>query len=272
MIEASKYEISIRYDGLEASEHTMDMGALGESMHGMSRVISTIGTFIITHRYSATYAGQVVRVKAGKPIANCVTISAVWDFISQQQVFSGVASSIFAAIFGWIVGQSRDGKQEMKYLNQALHTAIEAMANGNQKQFDRLLSTLERMAEGLRPAMRQAVEPVGRFCRTMTVNQAVVVDAAAADDIRSTEDEEISEASTWTVTLTELDLEKSTAKLRIANDPSRRISAVINDPAARAASNIYLRAFASGQSLQVTGKAGYRDDVIKTIYIFDARE
>ncbi len=43
--------IRIRYDGLDATNHELELGSLAESLRGLSRIISVTGNFVATGRY-----------------------------------------------------------------------------------------------------------------------------------------------------------------------------------------------------------------------------
>lgn len=261
--------VPIRYDGMDAERHQIELSSFGESLHGMARVLAVTGHFMVTHEYVKQYQAQDVRVLVEEPKANCVTVGAVIQFAQQQQLFSGFATGALSAILTWLFTRSANRRDEMKAIKDSLDKAIATLAGNNQETVQRMLSTMERMAEALRPSIRNAVAPVGRTCSTMTIAGSLVVDEAAADAIRSDRVDEVTPEKPWRVRITEFDTESATAKVRLVGDDAqeRRIKAVITDPSAKMLANGYAQALLTQVEIDVRGKATLRDGEIVQLYI-----
>lgn len=257
--------IPIRYDGGDAARHEIELHVLGESLQGMARVLAVTGNFVATGDFTKRYQAMDVRVLVKEPKANCYTLDAIITFAQQQQLFSGFAGPIVIGLVTWIFSRASGKKEEMKMLKDALDKLL-AMQSDNQ---DKLHATLEKMADSLRPAVRQAVAPVGKSCTQMTVAGKYVVDEATAEAIRSSGDVEVGTERSWELTISELDSENSTAKVRLIDDDSRRIKAKITDPLASTVPNPYASALAHGTMIKVKGKAVLKDGEIDTLYISD---
>ncbi|MGH9439418.1 MAG: hypothetical protein ACRD22_16385, partial [Terriglobia bacterium] len=89
MDDLETYRISLRYDGLDAEKHELDLYALGESMQGFARVTGTAAHFALTHEYKRYFRSQSLRVLAKEPEANCFRVDLVFEFIRQHQILSG---------------------------------------------------------------------------------------------------------------------------------------------------------------------------------------
>jgi len=258
--------VPIRYDGGDAAQHQIELNTLGESLRGMARILAVTGNFAASGEYAHQYQAMSVRVLVNEPKANCYTLEAVIQFAQQQQLFSGVAEPLIGALVAWVFSRASGKKEEMKMLKDALDKVL-AMQSSNQ---DKLHATLEKMADSLRPAVRQAVAPVGRTCTTMTVGGGMyVVDEATADAIRAGGDVEVGSEQIWLLSISELDRENSTAKVRLADDDSKRIKAKITDPLAATFPSPYASALASGGVIKVKGKATFKDGEIDCLYISD---
>lgn len=261
--------VPIRYDGMDAEQHQIELSSLGESLQGMARVLAVTGHFVLTQEYVKQYQAHDIKVLVAEPKANCFSIHAVLEFAKQQQVFAGIAAPALSAILAWIFARSANRRDEMKALKDSLDKAINTLASNNQETIQRMLGTMERMADALRPAVREAVKPIGRTCTQMTVDGSIVVDQAAAEAIRSEAIDEVTAEKTWRIRITELDLESSSAKVRLDGDGNqeRRIKAVITDPAVKVLSNPYAQALVSQSELAVRGKATLREGEIAQLYI-----
>ncbi|MBD9534680.1 hypothetical protein IB227_02295 [Stenotrophomonas sp. STM01] len=257
--------VPIRYDGGDAERHEIELNVLGESLQGMARVLAVTGNFVATGEYTKQYQAMDVRVLVKEPKANCYTLEALISFAQQQQLFSGVAGPVVGALVAWIFSRASGKKEEMKMLKDALDKVL-AMQSDNQ---DKLHATLEKMADSLRPAVRQAVAPVGKSCTTMTVAGSYVIDEPTAQAIRGTGEMEVGAERVWELIISELDSETSTAKVRLADDDSKRIKARITDPLAATIPNPYATALATAAMIKVKGKAVMKDGEVEAIFISD---
>ncbi|NIK50296.1 hypothetical protein [Xanthomonas arboricola] len=265
--EESQTSVPIRYDGGDAAQHEIELNGLGESLQGMARILAVSSNFLATGEYTKQYQAMAVRVMVREPRANCFSIDAIVKFAQQQQLFSGLAGPALGALLAWIFSRASGKSEEMKMLKDALDKVL-AMQSSNQ---DRLHSTLEKMADSLRPAIKQAVAPVGRSCTQMTIAQKYVVDEATAEAIRSEGELEVATEQDWKLVISELDRENKTAKVRLVSDDSKRVRAKITDPLADMTPNPYLTAFAQGSTIQVRGKATLKNGEIELLYISDVR-
>lgn len=265
--------IPIRYDGLDAESHQIDLAALGESLQGMSKVLGVVGHFVVTGKYAKQVQALDVRVVAlEEPKANCFRIDAALQFVQQHGLLQGAAGALITAIVAWLVARNSNKSTEMKLLKDSLDRAIHEMAQGNQATIQALTQTLERVAEGTRPALRRAVAPVGGTCTSMTIGGTATIDIPAAEAIRAESPDEVDDARPYLVRITELDLESSSAKLRLGDgDDEARVPAQIIDPAFALPGNVYTQAFTAQAPLRVTAKATLREGVITRLYVSDAR-
>ena len=260
--------VALRYDGRDAANHEIDLFSLGESLQGMARVIAVLGNFAVTGNDAKQLSALDVRVVAREPRANCYTIEAALQFAQQQQLLSGGVSAAVGAFIAFAFNRAANRRDEMDRLHASLNQCIEALAGNNAQVVERMATMLETIVDSLKPAMRQAVEPVGRSCTSMTVANTVIIDEAAATEIRRDEPEQVDEERAYSIRITELDLENKTAKVRLDIDESdRRLRAVISDPMLGVASNEYLLSFMNQQPLSVRAKAVLRAGEIVQLHI-----
>ena len=271
---AQSYEIAtipIRYDGLDAEQHKIDLMLLGESIQGIGRVLATVGHFAVTGQYAKQKQALDVKVYVCEPRANCFSITAVLEFAKEQQLLQGGIGTIIGVLLAWLFNRSRNSQEEMKAIKDSLDKALLALAGQNQQLVQPLLGTIERLADSLQPSIRAAVAPVGRSCDAMKIGDAAPIDRVAAESIRAATVGELTAEKTWSIRISELDLESATAKIRLedgeALDDDSRIKGKITDPAFGQTDNPYVRAFSRREPLTVHAKAAVRDGVIETLYI-----
>lgn len=277
-------KISLRYDGLDAENHEIDLACLGESLKGFSKILATAGTFAVTQRYSKNVSGQDVKVYAKEARANCFTLDTVINFVGQSQLFSGAMGSILGALIPYIFNRNSQKKEEMKALKDSLDKAIEALGNKDRDTIDGLLKVIEKMAEELRPSVRQAVSPIGNTCREISVTTSGGYEPARINEddkaaIDRLNDDEVIGLREYKIFITEFDAQRTTAKVIILGDENnRRIPADISDPSVRKAGNPYITALnaylesqgAGSACVTVTAKASVKKGNISKLYIADA--
>lgn len=269
-------EVPVTYDGKMADEHKIDLFSLGVSLQGVARVLAVSSNFVVTGDYAKQFGSQGVKVYASEPRAKCFELSAIIEFAQQQQLFSGFGVALFGGIISFVVAKASGNREEMKLLSQRLEQAIKELGNRDQQVIDRMMSTIERMADALRPSVRNAVEPVGRECDTLTIGRKgdpgiTVVDKATRDAIWSEGDVTLTDLREWEVVFTELDKESKTGKVRLVSDESNaRIKAEVSDPAFLMPDNKYLASYAHNQAVIIKAKAMLKDGDLDRLYVSDA--
>lgn len=258
--------VPLRYDGLDAEQHELDLDALGESLRGAARILGVVGHFATSGQYVMQARSMGVRVIAREPKANCYTLETVLQFAQQQGLLQGAVAPIVGAVVGLVIAKASNNRAEMKHLAASLNKALEMLAQNNADQREQLVAVVEKMTSALRPAARMLVAPVGRSCREMRVGPDVVIDQPTAAAIRGEPSDEVDQERSYALLLTELDLESRTAKIRLENDPDRRIKAHITDPVITP----YAQAFADQVQIEVRAKAVMREGEIRAIYISNA--
>lgn len=267
--------LTLRFDGLDASSHQIDLYSLGESLQGFARILSTVGHFSATQEYSKNFSIHVVKTYAQEVRANCFSVDMVINWVQQNQIFSGSAGAVLAVILPWIFSRHKNKTEEMKLLKDSLDKAIEQLGNRDQEVINRLTSTIEKMAEELRPAARQAVYPIGQSCKTISIfdkgkNKPIgVINEQDKEEISKLQDGEVTGIQEFNIVISELDKQKATCKVSV-NGADKRISASISDPLINTPDNVYYKAFVSNEILKVTGKAIIKDGDIYKLVIIDA--
>lgn len=259
--------VPLRYDGLDAEAHEIDLAALGLSLQGAARILAVTGNFATTGKYVSKRPAMDIRVVAREPRANCFTLEAILQFAQQQGLFQGGIGAILSALVTWLVARASNNKEEMKHLADSLNKAIEALSLDSADSRGQTMAVIDKMIEALRPAAKQMVAPIGRSCRQMSVGDYVVIDEATAEAIRGEDGDEVDQERQYEVLITELDLEKRTAKVRLDDKSEKRIRAIITDPAINIDGNAYASAFVMRRLIKVMAKSVLRDDEIRMLFI-----
>ncbi|RYG55579.1 MAG: hypothetical protein EON56_05425, partial [Alphaproteobacteria bacterium] len=124
----------IKYDGLDANEHTLDLRLFGESLAGIDRVASAGLIMLTTRRMPKKGERFPLRLKAREPEASSVLIQAVidnaaWALPLAHEIATGVSidllTSWFGAVFNLAGGRSKEADPHFNKLMDHLEKVRE---------------------------------------------------------------------------------------------------------------------------------------------------
>ncbi|WP_062233159.1 hypothetical protein [Aureimonas sp. N4] len=264
----------IRYDGMDASNHEIELGALSESLKGLSRILGVVGNFVVTDRYIQHRDAMAVKVVVRPPEAHCFELLASLKWVTEQPLISGTLAGVFATLITYIFKRAAGQREEMKAIKDSLDQAIKELGHRDQSQIDRLLTTIDRMADALRPAVRQAVAPIGQTASSLSVggtasNPAVRIGPAERDAILSDADVEVGDERDFLVLISELDMDTGTCRISLADDLDTRILGRITDPVFAQPNNPYVSAMAARRPIKVRAKPTLKDGAMERLFISD---
>ena len=267
----------LRFDGLDAERHEIDLGDLAESLRGMSRIIAVTGNLAATGRFAQHRDAMSVRVLARPPEAHCFEIVAWLHWVAENPLTSATVSGLTVALITYVCKRASGQREEMKHLKDSLDKAITELGSRDAGTVARLLDTVDRMADALRPAVRQAVTPIGQSAMTLTVSDQktggnVRLDAADRESIMAEVDSEITPQREYVVEITSLSMENGSCKLILANDAENRVNGQVTDPQVMRPNNPYALAMAGRRRIRVRAKASIREGEIEKLFISDVVE
>ena len=181
--------------------------------------------------------------------------------------------------------------EEMKHLSQALQASI----SQHVKTQERMLLTIEKLAESLQPAVRQALSPVGQSVDSISLSSKDSDGCATPAGTAFTFDRHTKELATnrkniaitgphqLSSVISELDMLTGSCKISVLSDmdplypidnltgdPTKRITAKIVDPVISVPNNPYAEALSNASSITFTAKAQIdADGQVAVLYISD---
>jgi hypothetical protein len=261
--------ISIRYEGGDAVEHAIDLNQLGVSLQGFARILAVCGNFVETGKYNKQFDSLSVKVIAKEPDQHhCYEVVAyVQSILTSANFWSGTGGAALSAIVAYVL--SRRSGEEMKHLKDALDLAIGQNASINEK----LIATIDKMAEALRPAARNATYPIGRTCQRVDLysgnSRIANLDQSSQDGFSQNSGNEITATKKWVGLISELDVRTGTCKVSLGDSDSR-VQAEITDPIRMVPNNPYALALAAQVKIEFLAKAEVDEDrEIVKLYISD---
>jgi hypothetical protein len=278
--ESSDIAFEIRYEGGDAVSHMIEMSALSESLDGFSRIYSVISHFVATGQYARQIQALSTKTYAVEPQAKCFNVPGWISMAASTGLFQGFAGIALTLIVSHVFKRNSSDKEEMKHLRELFEKQL-GFGNG---VTEKMLATIERLADALQPAVKKSVAPVGKTCTRIdlyaegTIHQTI--DAQLKHMILMDSEADLSSESEYLVRISEMDKIKKTCKVHFIDGVSddvtdedgslERIIADITDPAIMLAQNAYIKSFASGSAVKIKAKALMKDGLITRLFISDA--
>ncbi|AQR62750.1 hypothetical protein BZG35_14645 [Brevundimonas sp. LM2] len=269
-----QFRINIRFDGLDADDHVIDMRLFGEAMIGLEKTLSA-GLNALATGSVPPRSKLMLAIKATPPRDGCVQLDAVIELaqgvlpiLKPALLAAGgaIAKHLISATikrFGGSRGQSASEVEKVLDL-------MKVEKDDRQRERETLLGVIDR----LRPAAVQMMAPVGRSAEQLTITSAndddpTVFDVPMAQALRSRSDLEVSEMQPMRLKVDGITVHTRTLKVEDPNVPGRYVTAEVRDPAFTDGENVYTQSVT--KMLDVQAKATYREGILHRIHIMDAK-
>jgi hypothetical protein len=272
--------IIIRYDGLDADGHFIDLGLLGKSIQGASRLLGSAGSIVATGQYAKQSQSLSVRVLAAQPQAHCWELPAVITTILPaatpmlpifKEAATTAATRAVTGIVNYAISKVGGRNKEAEIAHDIAMKALEEMGHTSRATVE----AMERVVSSQRPAIKLFVAPGGESCSVARIGDpsfgAISVDVATRDIIDAPDSAQILDAADYEILISEFDFKNRSCKfsLREQDNPNDRYSGEITDPIARTPKNPYSTALDNQRWLWVRGKAEVKDGQLDKLYISD---
>ena len=280
--------ISIKFEGGDADQHTVDMRLLGRSLIGFDRIISDGVIFIMEGRFPKRGERSHLIVKAHQPNEGSHEIISV---LQDRLGMLGLGWTIFKdsggeIIWEWIkfvleytAGNRSNSDKALDALLEMNRDNLAARDKSEQRTveaLDRARSDAMALAERLATPAGNAVAPVGPSARSVSFATGAslrhVVDEPMADAIRARGELEVSDLMTLTLTADGWVYHSRTLSVHHPERPGRFIQAKVRDPLGDEDGNVYADAGRDKATIVVQGKIARRAGEIEGIYIMDYGE
>jgi hypothetical protein len=262
-MDSGEIKIPIKYQGLDADRHEIEIVALGQSLQGAGRLIRAAGSVVVPrHRTS----GLRVVAKTAHPA--CFEIIAL--LVLMQPVLpllTPAAQKAIEAIVNYTIARFSNKSDAADRMVDLAKTAMQEMGMTSRAS----LEAIVKISENNRASVRQFVAPVGDTCLTVMIgheiNGAVLFNQHDRQAIES-EILEIGDEAAFAVLITELDLQNRTCKFNIRGESEdKRYIGNITDPSLVIPNNQYSIALAQKQWLDVRAKPEITEGEITRLYI-----
>lgn len=274
------HSILLKYDGLDASNGLLELGQLGKSIEGASRLLGIAGHIVATGVYAKQAQAISVRVMVAPPRRGSVDLPAILMtavpaiapvFPTIADITKKAATKAVEAIVNHVISKAGGKESEAKMALEIVDKAMRELGHTSRAA----IGAVERVAVHNKLAIRMFVAPVGESCATAQIgnieNGAILIDTQTREVIDAPEPIEIGKETQFDVFISELDLKTQSCKVtfRGSEDPTHRINGEITDPQVRVPENAYSKAFNAQKFISVKGKAQIKDGEIDRIFISD---
>ncbi|WP_250492809.1 hypothetical protein [Caballeronia sp. GAWG1-1] len=275
--------ITVRYEGNEAEQHEIELHQLGQSIQGFARIFAICANVLRTGKIARHLDSLEVRVMA-VPVAehNCFEVLAmIKTLATSKDLWSGAFGALLAAVVQYVLSRkARNGDEDlMEFLKDTLQQALHNNQLESQRfamTIEKMMVTIEKLAESLRPAARQALSPIGRSCNRIDLYAGdcafVTLDSGHKQAFADAEAVLSDHLATYDGLISEFDMATGACKVTLEGEPSR-IPAIVTDPIFNRPNNPYVEAMACAISLRFLAKADLdADGNPSKLYISDTAE
>jgi hypothetical protein len=110
--------IVIRFDGLDADHHEIELSTLLTSLGGLSQIIATSAHFALTGELSLRRDQRSLRVVVRAPREECWVIHAVVQLVHEHPTITTYASATLAnltsGVIGYIFARNANQREELR--------------------------------------------------------------------------------------------------------------------------------------------------------------
>jgi hypothetical protein len=252
--EEMQESVSIRYEGEDAAKHLIELNQLGVSLQGFARILAVCGNFVETGKYNKQFDSLSVKVLAAEPDEHhCYEVLAhIQSYLTSDNLWSGGGGAVLAAVIAYVL--SRRSSEEMKHLKDALDKSLANSATMTEK----LIATIDKMADALRPSARMATSPIEKTCGNIDIysggNKVASLDRVSKEFFSAQGDTSFNATTEYIGLISELDTKTGSCKISL-DDNEQRIQSEITDPIRSLPNNGYALALASQEKIRFRAKA-----------------
>ena len=277
---------SLRFDGLDATNHQLDMRLLGRTLIGVDRVVSDAVILGATGRTATAKDRRELTILISAPRAACVelpgliaTAGGLLPIITETLKHPG-PKYVFEFLSFLLKHNGGKPKEAEVHLMKALDLAFEDRQHERETFFENEADWRAHslaLAALLTKPLREMVAPLGPSAETLTiqgagVDQTTVIDVPMAEALRSNEALEVGDMNSYRVKIDGLIKHSRQLKVELLSDVGIFVNAEVRDPAFDTLPNIYTKALDADGVLIVQAKPTYRSGTLHKLHIMDASE
>lgn len=292
----------VRFDGLDARRHQMDMRELGKALIGLDRSISDAVFLATEDRLPKPRERRMLVVRVEAPQAACVELHGVVEATAgvlplAWEILKNPGTQFIFEMLSYLLkrrgGKPREAEAHAMEAYRLLaadradeRATIASLVDqtlrdrDREREFigtmqDRFLQHAEILAENLAEPLKQVVSPIGRTSETLSIPSPMglaptVIDVPMAEAVRSKEPLEVGDMTRMRVRVDGLIKHNRQLKVELEGDPGRYLNAEVRDPAFDETPNVYTQAVSDESFIEVDAKPTYRNGELVKLHIMNA--
>ena len=288
---------SLRYEGNDADEHTMDALQFGRSLAGAARIYNVTAHYCLfgevpRGNYKKELTSYVSVPKEGSYEACVVITTLTQQNLMYTELGKAALTQVLFAVIGalkrlWITNKPEDTvtalNRTLTEIALASPEANKLLTNGLIKANDdlaslqgKLIETLPVLASSLRPSAKKMVTPIGNSCKSMCqfhgTSFATAITEPEADVIREGDHLEIEGIDNFECErILEINLSTGHCEM-LVEGVEGVVKGIISDPILNTPGNVYTQALDQRTPFDFSAKPVKKDGKIHRLYISDAKE
>lgn len=271
----------VRYDGIDAETHTINLRYFGQSLTGIDRIISIgVTTFEQGELPKSRFKTPPIAL-ASVPREGSFEVQILLEALGMSPYLHQISVAYIPELLrlwtsGVILSVGGRRTESMKNFMRILE-----LKEQSDKRKDDIIFQLAQNNHEAHMALLQrtndyakdALAPVDKSCRTMSVSngdQISEFDAATAYAVRSNTLLDVGPLETVQVKVDGLFRNKKQLKVFHPDEPFRVVTAHVRDPLFESEPNVYLEAMLRRSAITISCKVARKDGRIQCLYIMDA--
>jgi hypothetical protein len=203
----------------------------------------------------------------------------VKSMATSKELWSGAFGAVLAVVVQYVLSPRDQDQEHMKYLNEALQKSMQ-INEANTERFASMLGkfmvSIDKLADALRPAVRQALTPIDRSCSRIDLYTEGEQFMTLSTDHKRAFAHAASMVSEhlepYVGVISQFDMTTGACRVTLDGD-SARIPAIVTDPVFNRPNNRYVEAMASADPIRFLAKADLdADGNAVRLYISDTSE
>jgi hypothetical protein len=273
--------IILKYDGLQAAEHRMDMRRFGYAIVGLDHVV-TYGIIALTERRVARPRERLdFDVVASEPTAGSVEVLGALiaayqgtqgslPFLTEllKAKFPDILWHWLSWVFKSLGGRPKEADPHFSKLIEFAETLQKGEKLDRERERQFLLKVLDRLG----PHASQVAIPVGESSNLLEFSrpgqrEKTQISVPEAQAIRSKEALEVGDPRTVQLRIDGLVKHSNRGSVELHNEPGRYVPVEIRDPLFEQTPNPYISAMNSDEEISVTAVPSFKSGDLYKLFI-----
>lgn len=281
------FSFVLKYDGLDADDHTLDVRRFGEAMVGLDTVVNSGLVALAEYRQPKKGERLALRIRAKEPAQGSFEILAELSPVAMAtvlplvpEIINSAAAEIIWRWLSWVLSMAGGRQNEADPHFAALMDLTKEIHKGRAESEEANRKFLLEVLNHVLPSARGIVAPVGPSADTLMIapdratepREHTTIDVPMADAIRAGEKLTVGDMETMRVRVDGLIHHSKQIKIENPDDPGKFVTAQVRDPAFLESENVYTAAVGVKGYLEVSAKPSRKaDGSLHALYILDAR-